>query len=60
MFLPYNYVGTLYHQLQILRQGNRSIEDYSILVIRTSIAETQHNLVSRFQEFQNVLIGGLR
>ena len=56
-FLPYNYERTLYNKLQTLRQGSRSVDEYAtdffLMVARTTLAETEEQLVSRF-------IGGLR
>lgn len=56
-FLPYNYERTLYNKLQALRQGTRTVEEYSAdfftMVARSTISETEDQLVSRF-------IGGLR
>ncbi|CAA7021374.1 unnamed protein product [Microthlaspi erraticum] len=56
-FLPFNYDRTLYTRLQNLRQGTRSVEEYaeefSLLMTRTDINDSEIQLVSRF-------IGGLR
>lgn len=56
-FLPYNYERTLYNKLQSLRQGTRTVEEYATdffhMVARTTLVETEDQLVSRF-------IGGLR
>lgn len=56
-FLPYNYARTLYQSLQNLRQGTKSVTDYSteffMLLARNDIAETEEQTVSRY-------IGGLR
>ncbi|KAH9693434.1 Endonuclease [Citrus sinensis] len=56
-FLPHNYAKLLYQQLQNLRQGNRSVDDYTTefhwLVARNDLTETEEQHVSRY-------IGGLR
>ncbi|KAH9716064.1 Endonuclease [Citrus sinensis] len=56
-FLPHNYAKLLYQQLQNLRQGNRSVDDYTTefhwLVARNDLTETTEQQVSRY-------IGGLR
>ncbi|XP_020887113.1 uncharacterized protein LOC110229999 [Arabidopsis lyrata subsp. lyrata] len=56
-FLPYNYERTLYTKLQNLRQGSRTVDEYATdffeMVARTTLLETEDQLVSRF-------IGGLR
>ncbi|KAL4573498.1 hypothetical protein LXL04_020306 [Taraxacum kok-saghyz] len=56
-FLPHNYTRTLYQSLQNLRQGTRSVTDYSteffMLLARNEIAETTEQTISRY-------IGGLR
>ncbi|KAH9670836.1 Endonuclease [Citrus sinensis] len=56
-FLPHNYAKLLYQQLQNLRQGNRSVDDYTTefhwLVARNDLTETEEQQVSRY-------IGGLR
>ncbi|KAF8049532.1 hypothetical protein N665_2185s0001 [Sinapis alba] len=56
-FLPHNYERTMYTKLQNLRQGNRSVDEYaeefSLLLTRNEINDSQIQLVSRF-------IGGLR
>lgn len=56
-FLPYNYTRTVYNQLQNLRQGSKTVDDYAAefftLLMRNTLLETHDQLVSRF-------IGGLR
>ncbi|KAH9721969.1 Endonuclease [Citrus sinensis] len=56
-FLPHNYAKLLYQQLQNLRQGNRSVDDYTTefhwLVARNDLTETEEQHVSQY-------IGGLR
>ncbi|KAH9652366.1 Endonuclease [Citrus sinensis] len=56
-FLPHNYAKLLYQQLQNLRLGNRSVDDYTTefhwLVARNDLTETAEQQVSRY-------IGGLR
>ena len=56
-FLPHNYAKLLYQQLQNLRQGNGSVDDYTTefhwLVARNDLTETEEQQVSRY-------IGGLR
>lgn len=56
-FLPYNYQRTLYTKLQNLRQGSRTVDEYASdffeMVARTTLLETEEQLVSRF-------LGGLR
>ncbi|XP_022575815.1 uncharacterized protein LOC111215881 [Brassica napus] len=56
-FLPYNYTRTMYNQLQNLRQGSKTVDEYAseffTLLARNTLLETQDQLVSRF-------IGGLR
>ena len=56
-FLPHNYAKLLYQQLQNLRQGNRSVDDYTTefhwLATRNDLTETEEQQVSRY-------IGGLR
>ncbi|GKA88519.1 putative nucleotidyltransferase, ribonuclease H [Tanacetum coccineum] len=56
-FIPHNYQLQMYQRLQILKQGSKSVEDYTIkfykLIARNDIQETEDQLVSRY-------IGGLR
>ncbi|XP_022889239.1 uncharacterized protein LOC111404704 [Olea europaea var. sylvestris] len=56
-FLPYNYVRTMYQQLQNLRQGGKTVSDYTtdfyLLITRNEMMETEEQLVSRY-------VGGLR
>lgn len=56
-FLPYNFDRTMFNRLQNLRQGARSVDDYieefSLLLTRNEIFDSELQLVSRF-------IGGLR
>lgn len=56
-FLPYNFDRTMFTRLQNLRQGSRSVDDYteefSLLLTRNDILDSEIQLVSRF-------IGGLR
>nr|VDD59735.1 unnamed protein product [Brassica oleracea] len=51
-FLPYNYERTLYNKLQTLRQGSRSVDEYAtdffLMVARTTLVETEEQLVSLF------------
>ncbi|XP_022873011.1 uncharacterized protein LOC111391963 [Olea europaea var. sylvestris] len=55
-FLSYNYVRTMYQQLQNLRQGEKTVSDYTtnfyMLVTRNEMMETEEQLVSRY-------VGGL-
>ncbi|PNX81069.1 hypothetical protein L195_g037084, partial [Trifolium pratense] len=55
-FLPYNYERELYQRFQLLRQGTRSVNDYTTefyeLLARTETAESPLQLVSKY-------IGGL-
>lgn len=56
-FLPYNYERELYHRLQHLRQGPKSVDEYTQefyqLLARADLSENSAQLVSRY-------IGGLR
>ena len=56
-FLSYNYQRLMYQQLQNLRQGMHSVEDYTTefyqLLARNEIHEIEDQLVARY-------IGGLR
>ncbi|GJU18429.1 putative nucleotidyltransferase, ribonuclease H [Tanacetum coccineum] len=56
-FIPHNYQRLMYQQLQNLKQGTKSIEDYTTefyqLIARNDIQETDDQFVSRY-------IGGLR
>nr|XP_043611716.1 uncharacterized protein LOC122583367 [Erigeron canadensis] len=56
-FIPHNYQRLMYQWLQNLKQGSKSVEDYTTefyqLIARNDIQETEEQLVSRY-------IGGLR
>ncbi|XP_010419138.1 PREDICTED: uncharacterized protein LOC104704806 [Camelina sativa] len=56
-FLPHNYERTMYTRLQNLKQGSKSVDDYTeefyLLLTRNDIYDTSTQIVSRF-------IGGLR
>ncbi|GJR26702.1 putative nucleotidyltransferase, ribonuclease H [Tanacetum coccineum] len=56
-FIPHNYQRLMYQRLQNLKQGTKSVEDYTTefyqLIARNDIQETDDQLVSRY-------IGGLR
>lgn len=56
-FLPYNYERELYQRFQQLRQGQKSVDEYTHefyqLLSRTALIEMPVQLVSRF-------VGGLR
>nr|GEU68731.1 putative reverse transcriptase domain-containing protein [Tanacetum cinerariifolium] len=56
-FIPHNYQRLMYQRLQNLKQGSKSVEDYTTefyqLIARNDIQEREDQLVSRY-------IGGLR
>ncbi|KAJ9566128.1 hypothetical protein OSB04_002094 [Centaurea solstitialis] len=56
-FLPHNFQRVMYQRLQNLKQGARSVDDYTTefykLIARNDIQESEAHLVSRY-------IGGLR
>ena len=56
-FLPYNYQRLMYQRLQNLKQGFKSVDEYTTefyqLIARNEIQETEDQLVSRY-------IGGLK
>nr|GFB12622.1 reverse transcriptase domain-containing protein [Tanacetum cinerariifolium] len=56
-FIPHNYQRLMYQRLQIMKQGSKSVEDYTTefyqLIARNDIQEREDQLVSRY-------IGGLR
>ena len=56
-FLPHNFQKLMYQKLQKLRQGLRTVDEYTTefyqLLVRNNIQETQDQLVSRY-------CGGLR
>ncbi|CAA0811876.1 F-box associated ubiquitination effector family protein, partial [Striga hermonthica] len=56
-FVPFNYDSIVYQQLQSLRQGTRSVTEYTTefhrLLTRVDLRETKNQLVSRY-------VGGLR
>ncbi|KAF7149502.1 hypothetical protein RHSIM_Rhsim02G0160700 [Rhododendron simsii] len=63
-FLPHNYTRSLYQQLQNLRQGSKSVDDYTQefyqLLARNDLSESQDQLVSRYigvmrEQFQDAL-----
>ncbi|CAA0815048.1 F-box associated ubiquitination effector family protein, partial [Striga hermonthica] len=56
-FVPFNFDSLVYQQLQNLRQGTRSVNEYTTefhrLLTRVDLHETRNQLVSRY-------VGGLR
>ncbi|XP_076931934.1 uncharacterized protein LOC143597275 [Bidens hawaiensis] len=56
-FLPHNFQRLMYQRLQNLKQGSKSVDDYTTefyhLIARNDIQETDEQLVARY-------IGGLR
>ncbi|XP_026420700.1 uncharacterized protein LOC113316766 [Papaver somniferum] len=51
-FLPYNYDQLMFQRLHTIRQGNRSVADYSteffLLLNRVDIQDSERQLVARF------------
>ncbi|PWA82093.1 reverse transcriptase domain-containing protein [Artemisia annua] len=51
-FIPHNYQRLMYQRLQNLKQGAKSVEDYTTefyqLIARNDIQETEEQLVSRY------------
>jgi hypothetical protein len=57
VLLPFGYMQMLFQRLHILRQGEKSVDDYTEeffqLVARNDLSETEEQLVARY-------LGGLR
>jgi hypothetical protein len=53
-FLPFGYTQTLFQRLHSLRQGMRSVDDYTeefyLLVARNDLSETEEQMVARYLE----------
>nr|GEW01279.1 hypothetical protein [Tanacetum cinerariifolium] len=51
-FIPHNYQRLMYQRLQNLKQGSKSVEDYTTefyhLIVRNDIQEREDQLVSRY------------
>ncbi|GJV32643.1 putative reverse transcriptase domain-containing protein [Tanacetum coccineum] len=60
-FIPYNYQRQIYQRLQNLKQGSKSVEDYTTefyqLIARNDIQETEDQLRSLTFEKQNRRVG---